>query len=324
MPKDLQDARVHNAQSHINNVSIVFDSPDPDEASILEAMKIAGVADPRPATKEDLDLLIENRYLSLKTENSKAASPVASSAVRKAEIDRIEAESGASLKDYTVRRNPFTGRAEILMSDEFASYLASEYYYKAHLRNDEEYKMWHTGSVAVTGTSSSPTTADFIFSTFFSDNAEMLGGLHSTVSRLQSGTEVKGQSSASDFASGAANYVYLSKIKPNFVGRSGDERESSFAIRFNPDYMLKRLDFWTNEDDEFGARMSTSTRPFDHLSSSGAYEIMYKGAIGLEGVEAIYLAKREREKLISMLENSGVSKVNGVPIDEFIREHRSG
>jgi hypothetical protein len=143
------------------------------------------------------------------------------------------------------------------------------------------------------------------------------GGLLSTRYRFNAGVQYEGLSSVSDMTSGGADYVFL---RPSDV-RSADSAISSdysttVELSFDTSTQYRRLDWYANYHDEFGARYPNK----DIISEAkpGAYEVMFKRRLGFDALERVTTGKFIADLAVIELKNRGINEISGVPVESMI------
>jgi hypothetical protein len=317
----------YNLNADTNRVRITFDDDNPSPEVIELAMKVAGVRDPRPATKQDMDLLVENRAISvISTEGSYNNPALTSTGPSREVIVQELRNTYPGLFDYTVVTDPATGKIEIQHSEELVKALKD----RAQIGDRDVF--WHSGNLpydyqnSVSGSkdlSPSESAALIILRVLGlsddDDSAASTPGIVSTRRRFDGGVGIEGQSSFSDYGTGSAEYAYISRDEPRIIGLSpgSASASASYAFEIDPDDVIKRLDIWANSIDRFGSR---STRdPYAEMVSDSAYEILVKGAISPSAIRSVRLGTRTRQAIFDSLRSRGISKVNGIELEEFFK-----
>lgn len=137
-------------------------------------------------------------------------------------------------------------------------------------------------------------------------------GLLSTNQRWISGIGAGGQSSPSDVAGGSADFLYTKPL------HTSTPSYSSRRLVVHPKAMLRRLDLYGNEQDNFGKHKS-GTDVYKLVSQTYTYEIMAKHGIPIEDIWYIQAyTESERQEAIKKAKERGTYTVNGIPIEDFI------
>jgi hypothetical protein len=62
----------------------------------------------------------------------------------------------------------------------------------------------------------------------------------------------------------------------------------------------------------------SSPTPHDLSKNASTYEVMFKHSIPLSEWSHVVLGSDERDKLIKRLQEHGILKINGIPLENFI------
>lgn len=143
--------------------------------------------------------------------------------------------------------------------------------------------------------------------------ADVLGGaspgLMSTHERWNMGIITHGQSSGTDMKNGAGNRVYLTGKKAGSV--SGGKK----GFIFSATSVNMSTEIYVNTHDGFGKRKTQNT----FISQGGAYEYMYKRKLLPEQMARAKVGNTaDKKKLIKLLNDRGITEINGIPLDTFI------
>ncbi|MFN9115321.1 MAG: hypothetical protein ACK5XN_35140, partial [Bacteroidota bacterium] len=201
-------------------VDVTFSSLDPSESDIRDALMIAGVTDPRPARKQDIRALAENRLISIfggfmrdkrmtslerselesylgKDYENVDANKNASGKAREMILEALESHYGVTADDIEIFVGE-NGLVEMRLSDEAVELLMDETGVDAFHHS------------VFTDTNTPEETAEKVINLLLgSEDGSIVAGLQSTLERFRSGKQVEGMSSSSDMNSGGADYVYL-------------------------------------------------------------------------------------------------------------------
>ena len=156
----------------------------------------------------------------------------------------------------------------------------------------------------------------------------LTNGLMSTSERFSRGLIVEGVSSQVDLRRGGGDSVFTRVTSVGARHKVNDIEQSNTVIIFKPE-IFDRTDWYSYDTDKYG---STDEKDFkerltpDELFSKVAQaknempqnEQMFKTGIGVEYIEKIEMDPDRREELIDVLKESGLTEVNGKPIEEFI------
>jgi len=313
-----------NLIADVNRVRILFDDDNPSSEVVELAMKVAGVRDPRPATEQDIELLVENRAISVLSSEGNYNNPAFTTSG--ANRDRIVQELRQlypSLFDYTVATDPATGKVEIRHSQELVDALRK----RIALGGGESF--WHAGNLPASYSETfddswiteSEAAAKVVLRVLGLSEPDDIGagvpGIVSSRKRFDSGIGIEGQSSYADYGTGSAEYAYISRATPRSIQMDPTSTYSTtnYAFELDPDVILSRLDIWANETDRFGARSERD--PYNEMTSFDAYEILVKGAISPSAIKKVHVGTQVRENILVSLEARGISEINGVPVEDF-------
>lgn len=290
--------------------------PEGTDISIIEkAMNMVGVRNPRPATREDAQLLIENRIISVFGGFTDASTNINDPAERKRLLAVARAQYGVtpdsvefvSQADNTVR---------MLTSEDAGKSIAaatSVRYFMHEMNTQNDTRVRELPS------DERPEMISTIIADMFTTDSGTGGALLPTSQRYYRGLHfITGQSPEDDMDTGGADYSFATpldretgeyNIKDGVAG-------SPIAIIYDAEKMFRRLDFYSNTYDRYGARNDFSevldtTRP-------GAHETIFKGGIGPEAIVKISVRNKElRDMIIEKLRARGVEEINEIPIDEL-------
>lgn len=126
----------------------------------------------------------------------------------------------------------------------------------------------------------------------------MSGGVYATANRWMNGINVAGMSSASDIKANGGNYVFMS---PSTKGTS---TSTSLAMYFDAKKVLRRLDFYKNNNDKFGQLQSDGEDIIQQLKSNYG-ELMFKKNLSWADVNTISMPSEIRKQLIEKLTTAG-------------------
>jgi hypothetical protein len=141
-------------------------------------------------------------------------------------------------------------------------------------------------------------------------------GLMSTTTRWSEGVGNSGMSSPTDIKTGGADYV--------FTRQSSTMKGSDTGVMINADRALQRLDWFAYNYDNYGKQWDSYKASRNNIlnlrDKSGSRETMFKRSVPVEDWNHITMASSDRVKLIAKLKERGVVSINGVPVDEFVRD----
>jgi hypothetical protein len=260
---------------------------------IANALKEFGVVDSvRPATKEDIKGLVENKMIWLYGRNTDGTKNYAGE-LREKILQQIKDDWGFTADDVEVSIDPLArGRIQYLVPESVADALVAKTganYFK---------HQWKGGDVP----SSSQDKADFLYKILMS------GSLYSTVQRWTDGINVAGMSSRSDIKANGGNYVFTSPQSANSNGTS-----SSLSFTFDGRKVLRRLDFYKNNGDSWGQLQSDSEDVVDKLKNNYG-EIMFKKNLSWADLSGLSLDSATRKILIERLTKAGLGDSNLVDV----------
>jgi hypothetical protein len=287
-----------------NKVEIVFSSLDPSDEEIAEALRAAGVTDPRPMTKKDLKVLAENKLISLFGGVSDPALNLTGPARLKV-LNDIERKLGVTADDVTVGVGE-DGLIEMKIPRDVAQKIIDQ-------RNLPG--LSHALSLgSLTVEERAATVVDVIANEFGL-------GLLSTQERFDLGLQYMGGSSESDMSTGGADYVYLTMVgyDQHRTAQKGElihDDDDNVFIFYDPVEVLTRLDLWANQEDYFGGRVHND--PVGHIKPEG-YELMLKRHLDNSAMSNIYVGAELRNFILKELDKRGVTEINGVPVRDFVR-----
>ncbi|WJZ48510.1 hypothetical protein [Actinomycetia phage DSL-LC01] len=298
---------------------------EPTNEIMTEVFKEVGVNNPRPATKEDFDVLMENRAISILGNGftNPEVNPTGES--RKQELEKIQRTYGWSPDQFEVVRSS-TGKLEVRIPEDVAKKIAKETRTKSLRHTSTLYNairaVYPQFSVMQLRDGSDHTPQFQVGAAFVAD---LLAGKNNSGGRLMSsrrrfthGAVTTGQSSEADITEGeGGDYVYFTPT--TYEGQTARGNDDAMFIEFNfdPEVMYRRIDFYANEiDNGTGAREAVS-RVLDEARADN-YEVMFKGAVTLDGLQSVVVSKEVRPFLIEQLEKRGVTQINGKDIRDMI------
>lgn len=293
------DAKVLRKQStYQNQVDIVMpkDATPQDFAKHLESLGIKA----NPTTQGDSRVLAENKLMKMFGEYSTndkdktAIDPTKNfqGSDREKQLKYIKDTYELTVDDVESVTDD-TGHTRLMLSDDAAARLADIYM----IDN------FHHGF-----TYSNP-TVDAVYNILTGDVA----GLRATSDRGSSGISSIGQSSNTDHKQGSGDYVYTT---PN---------SKAPGIKVDPVKMLKSLDLWVNEKDDWGLRrLDRANTPHTILSNmsnkQGVHEVMVPKTIPVTWWSNVTVnSQADKAALIKKLTASGVKAVNGKSLSDFIK-----
>ena len=287
-----------------NRVEILVPSqPDANSTAnvIGRGMKLAGVRVPRPAKKEDVRVLAENRLLSIFGRETDPAKNLVGAA-RAQKLKAVEKLLGLPFEQmWTNLDTPAYDLNDRL------SYRASKAVAEYITKKTETGAITH--SFGIKSGNGPETSAQAMFNLLMSED-----GLKATAIRWTEGIGGHGESSESDIKTGGADYMFT---KPKATMKPYSVSSDNHAyFHFDPMKLYSRLDFWANFKDQFGKRMKgvdpiNEIKPAKPTSVSGTYELMFKNGISWADLSIISVSPKVRERLVELLLE------NGVPPEKF-------
>jgi hypothetical protein len=158
---------------------------------------------------------------------------------------------------------------------------------------------------------------------FFVGNTKLL----SNVQRKSRGTGGMGISEAEDVKTGGADYVF---IRPT-AKLLKDAGQYSGTIVFNPENLLRRIDWFAYAGDSYGVKNpkylsryfngvnSTNLNYIDELTNpSGRAEIMFQDAIDAKDIYSISVNPETRDGALAILKGLGIDEWYGRKIEDVI------
>ena len=315
-----------NAYHNMVTIDVPIDKVDGADAPevIARLLEKAGVRSPRPAEEQDMRVFIENRLISLLVGINDPANNVIEQDRRDDLLGQIKSRYGIGPEDLKVVVDS-SGLVRYIMPEDFVFDMME--------RTDTGFFI-HT-MTADRWTAASDYTALYGEEITLSEAQDWMiknlvaalvgpehggfGALLSTTSRTLEGIPVSGMSSKTDISSGGADYVYLSPRKG--FKTIADPMYGSMTIIFDAANIYERSDLYANSTDQFGSRtpkgdyqmgVYSETLPF-------MYETMIKGRVGIDAAVGVVVSSEIRDDLLEELRRRGVTEINGVPIEEFIK-----
>ena len=305
----------------LNNYVTIDLPADATEEDITNALRAAGVRDPRAATEDDAKVVIENRLISVFGKGrTKNPSNNLFDADRERALDDIKEEWGIGPEDIELSLDS-SGFIVYKAPEEIASKIAKRTNTGTlnHMMNTGSIEWYLQRTNAYNFNGATPdqrarlvlnVLADVLFGT------KGESGLKSAFHRYSEGKDVKGMSSDSDFTSGGADYVFLT---PQSGGNSVHRvfpSDQKVHFYFNPEKAYRRLDFYANRMDRFGRRIDHT----DVISeaNAGGYEVMFKHGISIEDSFGVLVNFQHREVLLQIAKERNITEIAGMPIERFL------
>ena len=316
---------------------VVIDLPiDASLDDITQAMQLAGVRDVRPATEADLDILAENRLLSLFAKKNDPTENVKDQATRAELLSEIKKEWGVTAQDLvpTVGRH---GRVNLLLPKETAEAISSQtgtigfghdvsiqhilsdleqsdYRHDLNMRPAKK-KTFESdwGSMLVPQAVRVEATATAVANL-------VKRGILSTVTRSNEGLQYKGLSSNADMSTGGADYIFLSPVdltRDEYSKTRPTGGVGTASLYISAENVFNRSDVYANAYDAYGKRVIGS----DTVTSAkpGGYETMLRH--GLDVVQPgnnFIVEGTVRERALEILAEDGITEINGISLKDFL------
>ena len=305
-----------------NSVEITFSSLDPSDQDIKDAFKVAGVKDPRPARKEDVRIIAENRLISVLGNSMLPAHKVdrlvdpqqnISKIERERFLENIKSHWGVTADDVTMSVAA-NGSVEMKLPHFMGRDIARETGVEAFHHSFSITSEWRSGDPA---TKITDDVVDSVLKILLgSEDGSAISGLMSTNERFSSGTQVAGMSSARDITTGGGDYVYFTPGTYETLNTSAavERGETAVIAEIDAPELLRRMDFWANHSDQFGSRANID--PVESLTPD-SYEYMVKNHVPAGVITRMYVHPKVRAELIARLKKFNITTMFGIPIDEF-------
>jgi hypothetical protein len=287
--------------SAFHNLVEIQAPADATPEQLARAMQMAGVADTRPAVREDAQVLIENRLMSIFGKQTDANSNP--SGESRAELLReISSRYGITPADVEVVAGT-SGRVELRLSESGAQKIVELTKNPAAL----QHRLTVPG-----GTVSDEDYADWLVKVLSTPQE----GLLSTTTRWSEGVGGSGMSSTTDVSTGGGDYVFTTPVSVMAEKTYGVNYGA--VMFFDPSRVYRRLDFYANFYDNYGKRKSNQ----DILAAAktGAYEVMFKHRMGWDGLDSIVVKNQAvRTMVIQKLRQMGITELGGLPLEQAIQ-----
>jgi hypothetical protein len=293
------------------NSQVTILVPEGTDPSIVQkAMEKVGVIDARPAMPVDTRILVENRMISVFGGMTDANENINDPAVRSRLLKEIKDKVGLTPED--VELVPASaGRIEMRIPESAAEKISeitkvTTFYHSLYTMYDKR--------VASLPYSEQKKKAAAIVADMFTSDRGTEGTLLATTKRYLRGMKsVAGMSQSEDIKTGGADYIFTSPSSSNFYVQNG----GTLRFVYDAKKMFRRMDFYTNEYDLYGAR----TENADVLARTrdGAHETIFKGGIGPDALTNLVVPSKDyKEIFVEAFLERGISQINGIPIEEFI------
>lgn len=280
-----------------HNKAEIFLPADATPEDISDALKEFGaIGNVRPATKEDIKGLVENKMIWLYGRNTDGTKNYAGE-LREKKLKEIEEEFGFTADDVEVSVDPSgRGRIQYLIPESAAQKIASDTGATVFYHN------WQSSHP-----SGSQEYADWLFDIFMS------GGLYPTTERWMNGINVSGMSSKADVKANGGNYMFTHQ------GTSVDTSGSSLRFYFDGSKLLRRMDFYKNNSDKYGQLSSESEDVIDKLKG-GYGEIMWKKNLSWADLAGVSMPANVRKLLIEKLTQSGNEVIGDTNVVDILKK----
>jgi DNA polymerase III epsilon subunit-like protein/superfamily I DNA/RNA helicase len=291
------------------------------EQDIIDAMNAVGVRYPRPSTKEDLRVLVENKMLSLFAKQTDATTYERDSSKRADLLKQIADKWGITADDVTVEADRL-GVLSYVMPDAVGEALAdttgvASFTHVINFYNVRATLMEEQQSSSVTGLPRQ--TVIDATTKYLADFIESMA-LRSTITRVFEGNQESGQSSAEDISYGSADYVFTTPSADEFVytGATPSTRIFTGEILFESKKLLKKLGAYANYDDDYGKRVEG--RDILDAINVNSSETLFKHTLDLADASRIAVGMEVRVPLIKMLKDRGIANIGETAIEDFVIE----
>lgn len=265
---------------------------DATSEQVEAALKAAGVSEARPATKDDVRIIAENKLIGLFGQKADGSINYKGE-LRQKILDDVKAQYGVTADDIQAVQDP-SGDIYFLMPESFGEAMAKA-------TNTSYFR--HSWNGYLEGTTEQQ--AEFLYNLLAKD------GLRSTTHRWGSGINTSGKSSESDGYRVGANYVFTSKYSGAIPTSSG-----ALSFYFDAKQVLRRLDFYANKSDSFGAKSEKDM--LQELGGSHVYEILFKGSLSWADLAGISVDSATRALLVQKLLDGGITKFGDKTVQQVI------
>jgi hypothetical protein len=308
---------------------VIIDLPiDASLDDVAQALQLAGVRDVRSATEADLDILAENRLLSLFAQKNDPTENVKDQKTREELLADIEKKWGVSAQQVVpvIGRH---GRTELILPSMTArkmiestatigfthdvsvgkvtSQLEKDKYKPDYLSGKDPEKTSFDsehGSAQVPYKARVEAVAGAV--------VDMIKrGLLSTVTRFNEGLQYKGMSETDDLNTGGADYVFLTPVSNTVDEYSLTKQTSSVvsaSLYLSSENVMNRSDVYANAYDAYGKRVVGT----DVLKSMqpGGYETMVRHGLDVVQPGNYFLVEGNvRERALEILAAEGITQI---------------
>lgn len=247
-----------------NKLDITFFSDDVSPEDVAAALGRYGVADPRPASPEALKVIKENKMIALLVNKADGAYNFAGEP-REEHLRKIKEEYDLTADDIEVQEVPGSGHIQYIAPEEFGKRIQA-------ITNTT--LLTHTSSQM--DDTSPEEQARLVLRVLAGDDA-----LLANVERRSVGKNRAGMSNGSDVLRQGGNYMFFTPTTTSpEPGTTTDVMGQQYQL--DAAQVFRRLDWYYNSDDSFGARYPDYS-PIEYLRSVGGSngELMLKHTIDL-------------------------------------------
>jgi hypothetical protein len=158
-------------------------------------------------------------------------------------------------------------------------------------------------------------------------------GLLATHERFRRGVKAVGMSSEADLGTGGADSVFVRTVTEASLkdGKDDESTCDNTVLVLKPE-LMDRTDWYAYAGDQYGttdpSTFDTRLTPdglLERLGEQGwgwmtSNEQMFRTGIPVEAIAGVSVGSPEhREQLITSLHESGITEVNGVPVEDFVQ-----
>jgi hypothetical protein len=296
IPKGTSVSSNKSALSYHNMVDIhLSENASADE--IEYALTKVGVSAARPATKEDIRVLAENKIINLFGKKQAGAKNYEGE-LRKIILKKFKDDYGFTASEAKYEQDG--SDIFLMMPESFGKKLAEDTGITAFV---------HSWGGSSTPGNTPEERATYMFNFFTATK------IRPTTQRWTHGLNYSGMSSNSDGYGHGAGYIFT---RPSTSPIMQEEYSAgNMQMKFSADQMLRRLDFYKNYGDGWG-EMKAGSDVLDNLSSAG--EVLFKGTVSWSDLARVSIKdSTERALLLEMLLNAGIKDFGGTPIEEVFK-----
>ena len=315
---DETDDETPNAFHNMVTIDLPIDATEED---VKRALEIAGVKEVRATEPADVLVLAENRLLSVFGQQTDATVNEENQSRREKALADIERDWGITPSDVEIATDS-SGFITYKLPEEAADRIA---------KRTEATVLRHRINVDSLASSHNPFGSYSALTEEERLDARAAGlvslitgeGLKATVHRYtEGGSNQQGMSSLDDIYTGGANYVFTNPSGQSFFGFTFSDSDAT--IYYDPRKAYQRIDFYANEEDEYGKRFTganvVENATVGEYGSTGA-EVMFKNGLSTESSIGVVVSGSVRERMLEMLRERGVDEIAGVPIDKYVLEY---